>query len=616
MAYIGGTCGEQIIVAPNYTPKCGGCNSDYHGRGNCSTTPQSQTSWYQKPADNQNPWICNDQPSASEPVTKKQAVTAMSADAFFSRISQLFEASLAPIRAAHQEIVEGQRALTKQVETLRRDITGLKSRQHEGEMTKELPKNSSTKKVLKNSSSTDSQRRDDEGHNSSGDQDEDTAPLVDNLDSDKDPSSPKNDSETEKDPNTKESTQTSELIYGIRINKKKSFKKSWDKQHYCKFCEKPVLKLPRHLEDRHDTEAEVMEFLQIPPKDPKRREIIDKIRNEGNFMHNQKVLISGTGELFTKRRQGCDSQDNAHLDNYIVCSICHVAVRSKSLARHRRLIHLKRKHQDPSSSENVNASDDATATREYRRECERFLPLINLEGVSTEFKHAVLNIMRPGPITTVAKQDELILNYGQKVFEHINKHDTKINLREIDKKGKKTNAYISQKMRELARLLISFRKFVDDDKRTMRSILKSEEVPNLIQTIKVLAECETETKQLKKPTLARHCGISVKHMASFAKEAAIENNDKEFVDDLDAFTTAYEAKWNSEVSRLAINTIKKRRLEKRPPPLYPISQTQSQVIHQQPIYEYENNPLFLQPQPFQEQYISITQDIHQYIQIN
>ena len=67
-------------------------------------------------------------------------------------------------------------------------------------------------------------------------------------------------------------------------------------KNYCKFCAKEVIKPSRHLEDVH-VQKEVLKFLQLKKKTVESRKIQDKIRCEGNFLHNKAVLRQNTGVL-------------------------------------------------------------------------------------------------------------------------------------------------------------------------------------------------------------------------------------------------------------------------------------------------------------------------------
>ena len=74
-------------------------------------------------------------------------------------------------------------------------------------------------------------------------------------------------------------------------------KRLWNKRYAFMCYGGLVHKLPRHFEDKHCTETEVMEYLALPKGSKERRQKLTKLRNEGCFLHNKEVLHKGQGEM-------------------------------------------------------------------------------------------------------------------------------------------------------------------------------------------------------------------------------------------------------------------------------------------------------------------------------
>ena len=101
------------------------------------------------------------------------------------------------------------------------------------------------------------------------------------------------------------STNTSSLNLTPIPNKTRDFDKQESvvvqdsrvhKTFYCLFCKIPQKKLPRHLTTGHSTEKEVIEYME--EKDHLiKSNILIKIRNLGNHMHNIQVLQKNEGNL-------------------------------------------------------------------------------------------------------------------------------------------------------------------------------------------------------------------------------------------------------------------------------------------------------------------------------
>ncbi|XP_064647889.1 germ cell nuclear acidic protein-like [Lineus longissimus] len=95
--------------------------------------------------------------------------------------------------------------------------------------------------------------------------------------------------------------------------KEKRDERVHNKYQSCLYCEKLVAKLSSHVSNTHKGEKEVKAILalEIRKDDSKtekerkrtaRNRSFEKLRNRGNFKHNQKVLDSGKGELILVRR--------------------------------------------------------------------------------------------------------------------------------------------------------------------------------------------------------------------------------------------------------------------------------------------------------------------------
>ncbi|KAG5891204.1 hypothetical protein JTB14_012689 [Gonioctena quinquepunctata] len=61
-------------------------------------------------------------------------------------------------------------------------------------------------------------------------------------------------------------------------------KRIWNKRDYCFFCDTEVLKFSRHVLRHHGQEIEVQQILAYNVKDRKRKNLFNKLRNQGNFL--------------------------------------------------------------------------------------------------------------------------------------------------------------------------------------------------------------------------------------------------------------------------------------------------------------------------------------------
>ena len=111
----------------------------------------------------------------------------------------------------------------------------------------------------------------------------------------------------------------------------------WDKRHFCKFCDEPVLKLHRHMSRKHKTEIEVAQIMSMPVRSKERRIAWGNILKEGDYKHNFDVMKEKTGTIVPKYRT-----KNSSTANLIPCVNCKGMYSRKYLYQHyRRCMKLK-----------------------------------------------------------------------------------------------------------------------------------------------------------------------------------------------------------------------------------------------------------------------------------
>ncbi|XP_060726763.1 uncharacterized protein LOC132846177 [Tachysurus vachellii] len=71
-------------------------------------------------------------------------------------------------------------------------------------------------------------------------------------------------------------------------------------KNYCFLCKKPQSKIARHFKKHKDSEREIAAAFLLPKH---RRRLLEKLRNRGNYEHNQEVMETKKGPLKVKRYQ-------------------------------------------------------------------------------------------------------------------------------------------------------------------------------------------------------------------------------------------------------------------------------------------------------------------------
>lgn len=87
------------------------------------------------------------------------------------------------------------------------------------------------------------------------------------------------------------------------------------RKHNCSFCDIPVQNFARHLERQHDGELQVQQFLSLKKTDPLRKQLISKLRKEGDFCSGDVIPVQG---------KGTNSNDTANKNSckLLPCTYC------------------------------------------------------------------------------------------------------------------------------------------------------------------------------------------------------------------------------------------------------------------------------------------------------
>lgn len=81
-----------------------------------------------------------------------------------------------------------------------------------------------------------------------------------------------------------------------------------NKKNFCFYCKTFQSKIYHHLERIHKNEADVQKFINLPKNTKERRQIIDTIRRNGNFLYNTNTKYND-GELIVCRRPNKKNQE-------------------------------------------------------------------------------------------------------------------------------------------------------------------------------------------------------------------------------------------------------------------------------------------------------------------
>ncbi|XP_067381100.1 uncharacterized protein [Channa argus] len=104
-------------------------------------------------------------------------------------------------------------------------------------------------------------------------------------------------------------------------------------KNYCYVCKKPQSKISRHLKNHEGTEPDIAAAFLLPKHSQERKRLLEKLRNKGNYQHNQEVMDNRSGPLKLKRRpRKFDIEISTKA--YVHCAYCKGMFIRKELWRH------------------------------------------------------------------------------------------------------------------------------------------------------------------------------------------------------------------------------------------------------------------------------------------
>ena len=298
------------------------------------------------------------------------------------------------------------------------------------------------------------------------------------------------------------------------------------KTHCCFFCEKMFSRISRHYEQVHSNETDVARILALTKKSKERKHMWASLVNKGNFNHNYEVIKKGRGVIIAKYcpRKGVEKDTSM----YLPCSLCLGIYSKNDLWRHQKTCTANCKR------ENI----ESESKRLRGKPIQDGKLLLPPKGTEQFYEH-ILSKMRDDEVKKIVESDQLIMNFGEKLFEKVG---TKVH----------QHQYVSQRLRELARLILEMREFKINDLETSLQPLNWEKI---ILGVRKVAGFDTGTDRYKIPTLCLKIGHSLQKCAKILKTKAIIQQDDEKKNCASSFLELYSSEWTTSISSKAHNTL-------------------------------------------------------------
>lgn len=320
----------------------------------------------------------------------------------------------------------------------------------------------------------------------------------------------------------------------------------WTKKTFCPYCYKEATHFSRHLERNHKDEGAVMELRALPSGTKKRKILLDAMRKQGHYLLNSKFKVLRPMRL-QKSSTNNDINDNSN--PYTSCQDCFGFYKRNALRRHRKKCSLR---------ENITMQREnhLSDSQKFMICSGQYSDLYN----SLRLKDEVFGIMRNDEISKTAMSDPLVCIYAEGLLsKHKNKH---------------IRNCISNKMRELGRLLITLRKTTAIP--SLFSALRPEYFDNLVAATKIISGFNLQTKTYEAGSLAMHMGTTLKQVCQTATKLVIKKSPFiEFSDEektlkgIERLGNLINNHWATDVSSLALKSLNEIRWKK--PKLLPLT---------------------------------------------
>ncbi|XP_029974322.1 uncharacterized protein LOC115407893 isoform X2 [Salarias fasciatus] len=307
---------------------------------------------------------------------------------------------------------------------------------------------------------------------------------------------------------------------------------SYAKNNYCYVCKTPQSKIARHLKKHEKEEPAIAEAFSLPKYSKERKKLLEKLRNKGNFEHNQEVLTNNDGLLKVKRRsKQAESSSNSKM--YVHCVYCKGMFIRNSLWRHSRSCPAKRVSQS-------QATGKVTC-----------LPLADI--AQTTCTQAVipgvwklLKSLKEDEIASVVQNDFLLLQLSQSLFNKHGSDPTK-------------SEYMRQRIREMGRLLLTLRK---KSVFSFEEATKPKNFQKVIAAVKTVAGYDEKKKCYRTQSLALNLGYSLKKIGDILLCRAIAAEDEGMIKLAEQFTQLCTKEWARLVPNKALASLTKSKLDK------------------------------------------------------
>ncbi|XP_077473978.1 M-phase phosphoprotein 8 isoform X1 [Stigmatopora argus] len=302
--------------------------------------------------------------------------------------------------------------------------------------------------------------------------------------------------------------------------------KKVSKKHFCFYCHAPFSQLEKHLEKKHAEETDVAHAIHFPRGSKVRQNLLDQIRDSGDYEQRTKALRKNGGENFTqveaKTTEIC-------IRNFLPCQHCYTFYRKIDLWRHEESCKAKKSECESPELPNVDPVGESAASQS--------LPMSEF---LTDGCREIIRTMHQDGIARHIVHDPLICEYGNTLLTKYN-HD------------KSQYAYIGQKMRQLGRFMIAVSE-LDGSVRHLHQLCAPSRFELAVEGAKKASGFDPSCSRFKTFSLVSKIGYSLKRAAEIAFGESRMTEDRLMEGQVKAFIQLVDSKWSEHFSRRSLSS--------------------------------------------------------------
>lgn len=310
----------------------------------------------------------------------------------------------------------------------------------------------------------------------------------------------------------------------------------YDRRHACFYCGELCTKIARHLTTKHKSEEEVVKALSFRKNSSERKKQLAKLRLRGDYHHNMTTLETGEGELIVVRRPGQDMK--CSVNNFLACEYCLGFIKHDELWKHQNACEFKPKSNESKKTARVQVQKQA-----------KLMTISTITGSDNDKLNKIIAAMRMDEISAIVRTDELIKKFGAMY---------------VERNGAKDAHFISQKIRELARLVQGLQEVDENPTAKLSDYIKPDKFDKVVEAVKKTSGFPTTNEEVGvlTPSLALKLGYSLQKCALIIRGEALRDKDNALLEDVENFKKLMESEWEFRISHHSLATLSERKYNK------------------------------------------------------